>query len=119
MFGTISGVLTFAAAVLDALIGRGPLAPADVEWLMRARPGGTLRAGFDGKSEHGPSAGSSFGRNAVGHLGFTGTSLWIDPTAAVAVVLLTNRVHPSRENTALRAARPAAHDALFRRALEL
>jgi CubicO group peptidase (beta-lactamase class C family) len=119
MFGTVSGVLRFARAVMEAIAGCGPFARPGVEWLMRPRTGGTLRAGFDGKSDYGSSAGESFGPSAIGHLGFTGTSLWIDPTAGVAVVLLTNRVHPSRENTAIRAVRPAVHGALFRRALEL
>jgi len=119
MFGTLGPVLAFGCAVLDALEGRGPFAGADVAELTRARPGGSLRAGFDGKSEEGSSAGTSFGPRAFGHLGFTGTSLWIDPDAGVVVVLLTNRVHPSREHTAIRAARPRAHETLFRRALEL
>jgi CubicO group peptidase (beta-lactamase class C family) len=119
MFGTLGAVLSFGCAVLDALAGRGPFAGADVAELARERPGGSLRAGFDGKSEEGSSAGASFGPRAFGHLGFTGTSLWIDPAAGVVVALLTNRVHPSRENTAIRAARPAAHEALFQRALLL
>jgi CubicO group peptidase (beta-lactamase class C family) len=119
MFGTVSGVLAFTRAVLEALVGRGPFAPTDIGWLTRARVGGTLRAGFDGKSAHGSSAGPSFGPHSIGHLGFTGTSLWIDSASGVGVVLLTNRVYPTRENTAIRAARPAAHEALFRRALEL
>jgi CubicO group peptidase (beta-lactamase class C family) len=59
------------------------------------------------------------GPRAFGHLGFTGTSLWIDPDARVVVALLTNRVCPTRENVAIRAARPIAHDALFERALAL
>jgi CubicO group peptidase (beta-lactamase class C family) len=63
--------------------------------------------------------GESFGARSYGHLGFTGTSLWIEPGQGVVVALLTNRVHPSRESTAIRAARPAAHDALLRRALAL
>jgi CubicO group peptidase (beta-lactamase class C family) len=50
---------------------------------------------------------------AFGHLGFTGTSLWIDPDAKIVVSLLTNRVHPTRDNVAIRAARPEIHDALF------
>jgi CubicO group peptidase (beta-lactamase class C family) len=119
MFGTLGSVLSFGCAVLDALAGRGPFAGADIADLTRERPGGSLRAGFDGKSGEGSSAGESFGPRAFGHLGFTGTSLWIDPDADVVVVLLTNRVHPSRENTTIRAARPAAHEALFQRALRL
>jgi CubicO group peptidase (beta-lactamase class C family) len=119
MFGTFGSVLDFGSAVLDALSGRGPFADADVAELTRERLGGTLRAGFDGKSEEGSSVGEAFGPRTFGHLGFTGTSLWIEPDAGVVVVLLTNRVHPSRENKGIRAARPAAHDALLRRALEL
>jgi CubicO group peptidase (beta-lactamase class C family) len=116
MFGTIEAVLAFGVAAVDAIVrGTGPLAGTeDLEWLVRPRQGGTLRAGFDGKSEGGGStAGERAGRHTFGHLGFTGTSLWIDPDADALVVLLTNRVHPTRENAAIRAARPRAHDALF------
>jgi CubicO group peptidase (beta-lactamase class C family) len=87
--------------------------------LTRERPGGTLRAGFDGKSPAGSSVGDSFGARTFGHFGFTGTSLWIEPDQGAVVVLLTNRIHPSRGNGAIRAARPAVHDALLRRALSL
>jgi len=118
MFGTIEGTLAFGTAVLDAVKGRAP-GSADVAWLVRERPGGTLRAGFDGKSAQGSSAGERFGARSFGHLGFTGTSLWIDPDADVVAVLLTNRVHPTRDNVRIREARPRAHDALFARALEL
>ncbi len=113
IFGTVGAVLTFGVAVLDAL-DDGALG-----WLVRERPGGTLRAGFDGKSDEGSTAGALLGRSSFGHLGFTGTSLWIDPDAKVVVVLLTNRVCPSREHLAIREARPWAHDALFARAVLL
>lgn len=108
MFGTIGGVLAFGLDVLSHA--------KELEWLLRERPGGSLRAGFDGKSESGSSAGSVCGPRTFGHLGFTGTSLWIDPDSEIVVALLTNRVHPTRENTAIRDARPIAHDALFRAA---
>jgi CubicO group peptidase (beta-lactamase class C family) len=115
MFGTVGAVLAFGSAALDAIArGRGPLAvDEDLEWLVRPRQGGTLRAGFDGKSAQASTAGTRAGPRTFGHLGFTGTSLWIDPDAEVIVALLTNRVHPTRDNTRIRAARPAAHDALF------
>jgi CubicO group peptidase (beta-lactamase class C family) len=121
MFGTVEAVLAFGVAALDAIArGKGPLATGDdLDWLVRPRHGGSLRAGFDGKSEGGGStAGERAGRRTFGHLGFTGTSLWIDPDAEALVVLLTNRVHPTRENAAIRAARPHAHDALFTMAAE-
>jgi len=49
--------------------------------------------------------------SAIGHTGFTGTSLWIDWERDLYVVLLTNRVYPNRENNAIRAIRPRVHDA--------
>jgi CubicO group peptidase (beta-lactamase class C family) len=104
MFGTIEAVLK---------LGLHVSASRDLDWLHAPRPGGTLRAGFDGKSETGSSAGSVCGPRTYGHLGFTGTSLWIDPDARAVVALLTNRVYPTRNNTAIREARPRAHDALF------
>jgi CubicO group peptidase (beta-lactamase class C family) len=110
IFATVDAVLTFGRAVLDGLGG--------LEWLVRERPGGTLRAGFDGKTPppEVSSAGARMGPRAFGHLGFTGTSLWIDPDARIVVVLLTNRVCPTRDHVAIRAARPWAHDRLFERA---
>jgi len=50
-------------------------------------------------------------RDAVGHLGFTGTSLWIDLERQANVVFLTNRVHPHRDNERIREVRPRVHDA--------
>ncbi|MDP9150913.1 MAG: beta-lactamase family protein [Myxococcota bacterium] len=117
LFGTVGAVLAFGTFVLDALdalpLGMGARPWFDLEWLVRERPGGTLRAGFDGKSETGSSAGDRFGPRSFGHLGFTGTSLWIDPDAKIVVTLLTNRICRGRDNRAIRAARPCAHGALF------
>jgi CubicO group peptidase (beta-lactamase class C family) len=59
------------------------------------------------------SCGSRISSTAIGHTGFTGTSLWIDWERDLYVVLLTNRVHPTRENDRLRAIRPAFHDAVI------
>ena len=120
LFGTADAVLTFGCAVLDALDRRsGPFGGHDLGWLVRARPGGTLRAGFDGKNLEGSSAGTRMGANSFGHLGFTGTSLWIDPDARIVVTLLTNRVNPTRDHVAIREARPWVHDLLWERAYEI
>jgi beta-N-acetylhexosaminidase len=59
------------------------------------------------------SSGKCFSASAYGHLGFTGTSLWIDPVRSVFVVLLTNRVHPSVANDKIRKVRPEVHDAVM------
>jgi CubicO group peptidase (beta-lactamase class C family) len=113
-------VLQFGCAVLDAVAhDEGPFAHADIWRLIAPRPGGSLLAGFDGKSASGSSAGTRMGPRAFGHLGFTGTSLWLDPDAGIVVVLLTNRVCPSRDNVAIRAYRPRLHDQLVECALQL
>jgi beta-glucosidase-like glycosyl hydrolase/CubicO group peptidase (beta-lactamase class C family) len=59
------------------------------------------------------SSGEYFSAHAYGHLGYTGTSLWIDPQRDVFVVLLTNRVHPSAANDKIRKVRPEVHDAVM------
>jgi CubicO group peptidase (beta-lactamase class C family) len=58
------------------------------------------------------SCGTMMSSAAIGHTGFTGTSLWIDPAKDLYVVLLTNRVHPSREGEGIQDARRALHDAI-------
>ena len=114
LFGTVHDVLGFGSALIEALAGRSDWLSRQALWtLVRPRPGGTLRAGFDGKSEGASSAGALSGPDTFGHLGFTGTSLWCDPGAGIATVLLTNRVHPTRDNPRIRTARPLIHDALF------
>jgi serine-type D-Ala-D-Ala carboxypeptidase len=120
LFGGALDVARFGGAVIDATRGRGAwLTRAEVEVLLRERPQGSLRAGFDGKATLGSSAGDRFGPRAFGHLGFTGTSLWCEPDAQVVVALLTNRVCPSRQNLKLRVLRPRLHTALFDLALRL
>jgi CubicO group peptidase (beta-lactamase class C family) len=115
LFGTAAAMGGFACAMLDALAGRREswLSAAEARALVRPRPGGSLRMGFDGKAPEGSSAGPRFGVRAFGHLGFTGTSLWCEPDADIAVVLLTNRVHPTRENIRIRDVRPDVHGDLF------
>lgn len=60
--------------------------------------GSTRALGWDTPSATGSSAGTRFSRLSIGHTGFTGTSIWIDPERCLAVVLLSNRVHPTRNN---------------------
>jgi CubicO group peptidase (beta-lactamase class C family) len=61
----------------------------------------------------GSSSGHFFSAHSFGHTGFTGTSIWIDPDRQLFVVLLTNRVHPTRENQKIAQVRPALHDAVM------
>jgi beta-N-acetylhexosaminidase len=59
------------------------------------------------------SSGHYFSGHSFGHLGFTGTSIWIDPDRRLFVILLTNRVYPTRDNDKIAAVRPAVHDAVM------
>lgn len=80
-----------------------------------ATPGLALRRGlaWQGRDVAGCPAGTVAGPRSFGHTGFTGTSLWVDPDLGY-VVLLTNRVHPSRADRGFDAVRAAVHDAAFR-----
>jgi CubicO group peptidase (beta-lactamase class C family) len=114
LFGTAHGVLSLGRAIVDALHDRADhfLTRRQIEPLVRPRPPGTLRAGFDGKSEKGSLAGNAFGKSSIGHLGFTGTSFWCDVDRELVGVVLTNRVHPTRDNQAHRRAWPRAYDGI-------
>lgn len=75
---------------------------------------GVRRAlGFDCPAQDGSgSTGFAFSPDSIGHLGFTGTSLWMDPVSGNFAVLLTNRVHPTRDDSRIRAFRRAFHEEL-------
>jgi CubicO group peptidase (beta-lactamase class C family) len=123
LFGTAKGMRTFARAVLDAYLGKaaGPGRPGGAPLLQREtivaalapRAGGTHRLGWDGKSASESSAGRRMSAATFGHLGFTGTSVWCDPTSDVVIVLLSNRVCPSRANEKIKGFRPAFHDSVM------
>jgi CubicO group peptidase (beta-lactamase class C family) len=111
LFSTTTDLFLFARALI---VGR--LAPSDVVDLFWTRAGvsGSDRAlGWDTKSEHASQAGSKISPLSIGHTGFTGTSLWIDRARDVVVVLLTNRVHPRRDNELIKIWRPTIHDVVF------
>jgi CubicO group peptidase (beta-lactamase class C family) len=116
VFSTALEVAALGQAWLDALCGRDGIVAAAVaeEFGHRdATPGTTRALGWDTPSAEGSSLGTRLGRRAwgaIGHLGFTGTSLWIDRNREVVVALLTNRVHPTRENEKIREFRPRFHD---------
>jgi CubicO group peptidase (beta-lactamase class C family) len=74
--------------------------------------GGTRTLGWVVATE-GSSSGHYFSPHSFGHTGFTGTSIWIDPDRQLFVVLLTNRVNPTRENHKIAEVRPALHDAVI------
>jgi serine-type D-Ala-D-Ala carboxypeptidase len=76
-------------------------------------PESTWALGFDTPCVSGSSAGERFSANSVGHLGFTGTSFWLDLDREILVVLLTNRVHPNRESSSIKSFRPLLHNTVM------
>ena len=115
LFGSAGAVGRFARDVLAGFDGGPPLAsPATFE-AFRTRttvPGSSRALGWDTMLPT-SSCGTRLSPESIGHTGFTGTSLWLDPVADRYLVLLTNRVHPSRSNEAILAVRPAFHDAVM------
>ena len=69
--------------------------------------------GWDTPSLIGSSAGDYFSKNSYGHLGFTGTSLWIDPDEEIIIVFLTNRVHPTRNRKGIYNIRRELHNSIM------
>jgi CubicO group peptidase (beta-lactamase class C family) len=116
LFGTVGGVLALVLHLLEVRQGRAThpaYRPEDLRAFLAFRsdlPGTSWTLGFDTPSPAGSSAGRYFSSSSFGHLGFTGTSFWVDPDKDLAVVLLTNRVHPSRDNDRIKAFRPLFHD---------
>ncbi len=111
LFGTADDVARFGQAVLSGRV----LSP--VGWIRDNTGGNTRTFGFDTPSAEQSSCGTQFGRGpkgAVGHLGFTGTSLWIDFDRQLVVALLSNRTFYGRHNLAIRQFRPKFHDATVR-----
>lgn len=116
LFSNAREVAAIARALLAVWRGEaGIVAPAVVRefWKPSGVPGSTWCLGWDRPSAVGSSAGARWPKEGVGHLGFTGTSLWLDPPRGRAVVLLTNRVEPNRANQKIKLFRPLLHDAVL------
>jgi CubicO group peptidase (beta-lactamase class C family) len=107
LFGDAGSVARVAGAWLDSYRGRASIFSPELTrrfWRRSGVPGSTRTLGFDT-----PAKESRLGPRTVGHTGFTGTSLWIDPDRELVAVLLTNRVHPTRENEGIKEFRTKVH----------
>ncbi len=112
LFATSHDVAKFARCMLHA--GRSIFRPETISLFTRREslPIGTSRAlGWDTPSSPSQS-GKYFSSQSFGHLGYTGTSLWIDPQRQLSITLLTNRTWPDCSNQAIRQIRPKFHDAI-------
>lgn len=117
LFATAGDVHTLLCALRTAARGGASVLSPDAVRAMWTRdaeiPGSTWGLGWDGPSAEGSSLGPRASARTFGHLGFTGTSVWVDLERDCEVIFLTNRVHPTRHNDRIRAVRPLVHDAIF------
>jgi CubicO group peptidase (beta-lactamase class C family) len=115
LFGTADSIYRLLVELLAIYRGQRKSAIFHKDLLQRffkRLPGTDKALGFDAPRVTGSSCGRGFSPNSVGHLGFTGTSFWMDLESTTVVILLTNRVHPSRKNEAIKEFRPVLHDAV-------
>jgi len=115
LFGTAAEVYVLADLLREHWLGERNdfLKPETVRTFFKRQDrvkGSTWALGWDTPSRVNSSAGSYFSETSVGHLGFTGTSLWMDLEQDVIIVFLSNRVHPTRKNDKIKAFRPVLHD---------
>lgn len=120
LFATARTIHALAAEWIKGSAGNGRVLDRRVinhAWNRAAAAAGAAPSswalGWDTPTPGASSAGSKIGPGAIGHLGYTGTSLWIDPSRGVHVVLLTNRIAYGTNSEAIRALRPQVHDAVF------
>jgi CubicO group peptidase (beta-lactamase class C family) len=117
LFGTAPDLARFAQMLLNGGVyeQKRIVSRETIERFTKRQgvPDSSRALGWDTPSEN-SSAGSLFGPRSFGHTGFTGTSMWMDPDRTLFVILLTNRVHPTRENNAIREVRRAVADAVVR-----
>ncbi len=117
LFGTAHAVSRLSAVWLQAVQGRDGFLNADLARQFTHRqhnvPESSWGLGWDTPSVP-SSSGTRLSSQAFGHVGFTGTSLWIDPACDLEVVIVSNRVHPTRTNTAIATFRPRIHDVIYR-----
>ena len=114
LFGTAAAVGTFARAILDTFAGDTWLARQATLRTFATRssvPGSSRALGWDTMLPT-SSCGTLMSPRAIGHTGFTGTSLWIDPEKDLYVALLTNRVHPTRDGAGIQELRRLVADAV-------
>jgi CubicO group peptidase (beta-lactamase class C family) len=121
LFGTAEDLCTFLKAMLKSLQSQNGFLPQSMAKVFVTRqsriPDTCWALGWTTPSEPSTS-GQFFSARSFGHLGFTGTSVWVDPDADLIVILLTNRVHPSRENDQIRLFRPFIHDLIYQATVE-
>ncbi len=122
LFGRLGGVLelcSFIAGLWKGMNNRNQLFESEkFRNLLKKQNGTTWVCGFDTPSQENSSSGKYFSSQSIGHLGFTGTSLWIDLERGISIVFLCNRVCPTRKNEKLKKFRPELHNLIMEHLLQ-
>jgi CubicO group peptidase (beta-lactamase class C family) len=122
LFGTAQAVFGLLQEFLNAYSGRPNAGLFHREvvkvFFQRQSDVGSWALGFDTPTRPDSSSGRYFSDQSVGHLGFTGTSFWMDLEKGMIVIFLTNRVHLGRTNEKIKAFRPALHDTVMETMLQ-
>jgi CubicO group peptidase (beta-lactamase class C family) len=121
LFSTVDDLDRLVSRLLACYRGENSFLPSSLVREFWTRDGtvssSTWALGWDTPSAQHSSAGELFSPQSVGHLGFTGTSVWIDLEQQVHVIVLSNRVHPRRDNDKIQTFRPVLHNAIMRAVL--
>ena len=117
LFSTASDLAIFMQMLMNGghYGGKQYLKPETIQLFTTKQGTKSTRAfGWDTKTVNGySSAGKLFSATSFGHTGFTGTSIWTDPEREIFVILLTNRIYPTRNNPKIMQIRPAVHDVVM------
>jgi len=114
LFSTAKEVYSLCSILLDHYEGkRSDIFKPEIVREFFKKQNNRWTLGWDTPTKD-SSSGRLFSRNSIGHLGFTGTSVWMDLDRKIIVVFLTNRIHPSRENQRIKTFRPLLHDEIIK-----
>ncbi len=123
LFSTAMGVYQLVQLWRKSLKEEGPFDPKIANHFLSRKKGSgfpkesSWGLGWDTPSSLNSSSGQFFSESSFGHLGYTGTSIWVDQEKDLTVILLTNRVHPSHENRKIKIFRPELHNVVFKEIL--
>jgi len=116
LFGTATAIHCLLLKLFDCYVGQSALKMFPQSLIRAFFDCGTETErplGFDRPATQKSAAGRLFSKSSVGHLGFTGTSFWMDLARSIIVVLLSNRIHPTRDNERIKDFRPMIHDEIM------
>lgn len=119
LFGTVEEIFILANLLREHYLGKRSdyFSPEVIREFFRRQElvkDCTWALGWDTPSSKDSSAGKYISANSVGHLGFSGTSLWMDLDKDITAIFLSNRIHPSRDNVKIKSFRPVLHDLIFK-----